>query len=91
MAVVEQGDLRIDVVDRVNHVIWLLSVLPLLKLPLSRFFIEELVAAVKVRPRRYLLQSPLKTQHLRSPHVGQGGDGVAVERAERDLVKVDEA
>jgi hypothetical protein len=44
-----------------------------------------------LRPRHDLLQPALQAGYLRRADVCERGDGVAVQRAEGDLVEVDEA
>lgn len=99
MAILQQLHLALDVIDRVDHKIGQRR----LRLPIAAAAafpgtqqvgrdaaVELLQAQVEADPGRDGGEAALEAQDFWQADVGEGGDGVAVERAERDLVEVDE-
>lgn len=92
IAVLEQLNLGVDVVNGIDDEVRLLPVL----LPRTEQFgsdraVKLLQAQVEPHPWCDGDQPALQALHLGHANVGERGDGVPVERAERHLVEVDQA
>ena len=82
----------VDVVDGIDNIAWPLPIrLPRFQLTSGTRGIEEFVPAIEVHPRRSLFKAFAYRRDFGRTDVGEGGDGVAVQRGESDLVEVDEA
>lgn len=90
MAVRQQRDFALDVVDGIDDEGGSLAVRVGRELDRRARLAEELVAAVEVRPGGDLLEASAETVHLGGADVGEGRNGVAVEGGEGHLVEVDE-
>lgn len=92
MAIRQQVDFTVDVVNGVDDKIRLLGVgRPGCELGFSSRSHKKLVAAIKVRPGRDLLESLAQTMHFWRSYICEGGHGVAVQRRQGDLVEIDDA
>lgn len=92
MAVLEQGNLRVNVVDGVHHEVGLLAVLgPRREQLRGDVLLKLLVLELEAGPRGDGDEAAVETLDLGDADVRESGDGVAVEGAEGDLVEVDEA
>ena len=91
MAVGEEGDFGFDVVDCVDDEGGLLAVFfPWFELGGGSAFVVELVAGVELRPGHDLFEAALQAGDFGGSDVCERGDCVSVQRAESDLVEVDE-
>lgn len=91
MAVLEQGDLGVDVVDGIDHEIRLLPAFgPGRQQSFGAVAVKFLQAQVELDPRRDRSQPPLQALYLGKPHVRQCCNRMPVQATQRDLVEVDQ-
>jgi hypothetical protein len=91
MTIRQQRNLRINIINRINH--------PIRLPPLRRRTQEiirigdakQLVPAVEAAPGDDGLETLAQTVHFGSAHVSEGGHAVPVEGGQRHLVEVDDA
>lgn len=91
MAVFQQCNLGVDVVDRIDHEIRLLSAFsPRPQQPFGILPVKLLQAQVELDPGGDGPQPPLQALHLGQPHVRQCCHRVSVQAAQGHLVEVDQ-
>jgi hypothetical protein len=90
VAVLEQRNLCVDVVNGINNIVGLVSVLPWRQQVRGDTGLELLETLVELDPRRDGDEAAVEALHLGNADVGKGGDGVAVEGAQGNLVEIDE-